>query len=79
MHLKCCNYYVDAMARIVSLHHVDKDAFLRGNVEADLHEVVMVFDTSPNYEEVVEKVRNELKWMDPSDVFELEGRLMPGL
>jgi hypothetical protein len=34
----------------------------------------MVFERSPNYIEVVEKVRIKVKWNDPSDVVELEGR-----
>jgi hypothetical protein len=43
------------MARIVSVHHVDKKAFLKGNDEVDLEEVAMVLDRSPNYVEVMEK------------------------
>src|SRR5664279_4030819 len=62
------------MDKIVSVHHVDKDAFLKGNIEHDPEEVVLVFDRNPNYAEVVEKVRIELNWMDPNDVVELEGR-----
>ena len=66
------------MARIVNVHHVDKAAFLKGNTECDPEEVVMVFGTSPTYAEVVEKVRNDLKWMEPSDVYELVGRYNAG-
>ena len=66
------------MARIVNVHHVDKAAFLKGNTECDPEEVVMVFGTSPTYAEVVERVRNDLKWMEPSDVYELVGRYNAG-
>src|SRR4051812_35848498 len=66
--------YVLGMARIVHVHHVDKDAFLKGNIEPDPDELDIVFERSPTYAEVLEKVRIELKWMDPCDVVELEGR-----
>jgi hypothetical protein len=62
------------MARIVHVHHVDKDAFLKGNIEPDPDELDLVFERSPNYAEVLEQVRIDLNWMDPSDVVELEGR-----
>jgi hypothetical protein len=62
------------MARIVSVHYVDKDEFMKGNVELDPDEVVMVFERSPNYVEVVEKVRIEFKSMSPTDDIEFEGR-----
>ena len=62
------------MARIVHIHHVDKDDFLKGNIEPDKHERDIVFDSSPNYLEVLEQVRIELKWNEPSDIVELEGR-----
>ena len=42
------------MARIVHVHHVDKDGFLKGNIEPDKHERDIVFDSSPNYLEVLE-------------------------
>jgi hypothetical protein len=61
------------MARIVIAHHADKEDFLKGNVEVDLKEVMMAFDRSPNYAEVLEKLRIELKWIEPSDVVELDG------
>ena len=35
------------MARIVNVHHVDKGAFIKGNVKVDVEEVVMVFERSP--------------------------------
>lgn len=41
------------MKRIVHVHHVDKDAFLKGNIEPDPEELDLVFDRSPNYAEVV--------------------------
>jgi len=62
------------MARLVHVHHVDKDAFLKGNIELDPDELDLVFDRSPNYAEVLKQVRIDLDWMDPSDVVELEGR-----
>src|SRR3954465_14198776 len=62
------------MARIVHVHHVDKDAFLRGNIEPDLDELDLVFERTPTYDEVLEQLRIELKWMDPNDFVELEGR-----
>ena len=62
------------MERLVSVHHVDKEAFLKGNVEHDPDEIVVVFDRSPNYVEVVERIRIALEWTDPKDLVELEGR-----
>jgi hypothetical protein len=62
------------MARIVRVHHVDKNAFLKGNIEPDTDELGMVFERTPNYSEVLEQVRIDLHWNEPSDVVELEGR-----
>ena len=62
------------MARIVNVHHVDKDAFLRGNIEPDPFEFDLVFERSPTYAELLEQVRIDMNWMDPRDVVELEGR-----
>jgi hypothetical protein len=62
------------MARIVSIHHVDKEAFVKGNIDDDLEEVVLVFEHTPTYAEMVAKVRDKLKWLDPSDVVEMDGR-----
>jgi hypothetical protein len=31
------------MARIMSVHYVDKDAFMKGNVQLDPEEVAMMF------------------------------------
>src|SRR4051812_11784146 len=67
------------MARIVHVHHVDNDAFLRGNIETDPDELDLVFEHTPTYAEVLEQLRIELKWMDPNDVVELEGRHNVGL
>ena len=36
------------MEKFVSVHHVYKDSFLRGNVEHDPEEVVLMFDSNPN-------------------------------
>ena len=58
------------MERIVHVHHVDKDAFLKGNIEPDPDERVLVFDCSPNYDEVLEQVRFDLHWNEPTDVVE---------
>ena len=52
------------MERMVSVHHVDKDAFLKGNVEHDSKEKVVVFDHSLNYAEGCGK---------SEDCIELEG------
>ena len=67
------------MARIVHVHHVDKNAFLRGNIEPDPDELDLVFERTPTYAEVLEQLRIELKWMDPKDDIELEGRHNVGL
>ena len=56
------------------VHHGDKDAFLKGNIEPDPDEVGMVFDNSPSCAELLQQVRKDLNWMDPSDIVELEGR-----
>ena len=62
------------MERLVSVHHVDKEAFLKGNIDHDPEEIVVLFDRSPNYVELVEKVRIALNWKDPNDLVQLEGR-----
>ena len=41
----------------VYVHHVDKDAFLKGNIESDPDEFDMVFDSSPSYAELLQQVR----------------------
>ncbi|KAE8809169.1 hypothetical protein D1007_14213 [Hordeum vulgare] len=58
----------------VYVHHVDKDAFLKGNIVPDPDELDMVFDLCPSYGELLEQVRKDLNWMDPSDVVEFAGR-----
>ena len=58
----------------VYVHHVDKDAFLKGNIDPDPDELDMVFDLCPSYGELLEQVRKDLNWMDPSDVVEFDGR-----
>ncbi|KAE8812186.1 hypothetical protein D1007_10792 [Hordeum vulgare] len=58
----------------VYVHHVDKDAFLKGNIDPDPDELDMVFDLCPSYGELLEQVRKDLNWMDPSDVVEFAGR-----
>ena len=58
----------------VFVHHVEKDALLKGNIEPDPDELDMVFESSPSYVGVLEQVRKDLNWMDPSDIGELEGR-----
>ena len=62
------------MARIVHVHHVDKNSFLKGNIEPDPDELDLVFECSPTYAELLEQVRIDLNWMDPNDVVEFEGR-----
>ncbi|KAE8807812.1 hypothetical protein D1007_15975 [Hordeum vulgare] len=58
----------------VYVHHVDKDAFLKGNIDPDPDELDMVFDLCPSYGELLKQVRKDLNWMDPSDVVEFDGR-----
>src|SRR3954465_3227890 len=62
------------MARIINVHHVDKEAFIKGNGEFDKEEVVVVFEHSPTYAELVERCKEELKWTHQNDVVELKGR-----
>jgi hypothetical protein len=59
------------MARIVHVHHVDKDAFMKGNIEPDPDELEVLFECSPTYVKVLEQVRIELNWMDTSDIVDL--------
>ena len=69
-----CVLIIVGMGRTcVYVHHVDKEAFLKGNVEPDPDELDMVFYNSPSYAELLEQVRKDLNWM-PSDIVELEGR-----
>ena len=76
----CVFFIIVGMGRTcVYVHHVDKEAFLKGNVETDPDELDMVFDSSPSYAEVLKPVRKDLNWMDPSDIVELEGRHNVGL
>ncbi|KAE8791564.1 hypothetical protein D1007_34022 [Hordeum vulgare] len=58
----------------VYLHHVDKDAFLKGNIDPDPDKLDMVFECSPSYAELLEQLRKDFNWMDPSDVIECDGR-----
>ncbi|KAE8805488.1 hypothetical protein D1007_18411 [Hordeum vulgare] len=58
----------------VYVHHMDKDTFLKGNIDPDPDEFDMVFDFCPSYAELLEQVRKDLNWMDPSDVDEFDGR-----
>ncbi|KAE8820621.1 hypothetical protein D1007_01371 [Hordeum vulgare] len=58
----------------VYVHHVDKDAFLKYNIDPDPDELDMVFDLCPSYGELLEQVPKDLNWMDPSDVVEFDGR-----
>ncbi|KAE8820274.1 hypothetical protein D1007_01692 [Hordeum vulgare] len=58
----------------VYVHHADKDAFLKGNIDPDPDELDMVFDLCPSYGELLEQIRKDLNWMDPSDVVEFDGR-----
>ncbi|KAE8820045.1 hypothetical protein D1007_02012 [Hordeum vulgare] len=61
------------MDKIVSIHYVDKEAFMNVDI-VDKYEEVLIFFESPTYEEVVEETRVRLKWVDPSDQVELLGR-----
>lgn len=59
----------------MNIHYVDKEGFFSNNSEfVDNKEEVMVFATSPTYVEVVARVREVLKWMDPREKIELVGR-----
>src|ERR1041385_7790669 len=66
------------MARLVNVHYLDKTAFFSNNVDDD-DEKVLVFNASPSYVELVEKVRGVLNWMDPNDRVELIGRYDVGV
>ena len=44
--LLCVIFAMLGMARIVHVHHVDKDAFLKGNIEPDPDELYLVFERS---------------------------------
>ena len=65
------------MDKLVNLHYVDKDAFF--NINTDNDEEVLVFDTSPTYEEILGKVTSVLKWMNPNNVVKLVGRYDVGV
>jgi len=63
------------LSRIVNVHHENFAGFSKGDIDyRDPNEVVMVFDTSPSFGDVVEKVRSELNWRDKNDVVDLQGR-----
>ena len=67
------------MYEVVNVHYVDFPAFFKGDLDyVDPEEIVMVFDTSPSFAGVVEKVRSELNWMDQRDVVDLKGRYNVG-
>ena len=67
------------MSRIVNVHYVSKEEFFSNNAEyVDNEEKVMVFRTSPTYFQVVARVKEVLKWTDPRDNVELEGRYFVG-
>ena len=49
-----CFIIIVGMGRTcVYVHHVDKEAFLKGNVEPDPDELDMVFESSPSYAQQV--------------------------
>ena len=67
------------LSRIVNVHHVDFVGFSKGDIDyRDPEEIVMVFDCSPTFVDVVGKVRSELNWMDTNDVVVLQGRYNVG-
>jgi hypothetical protein len=37
------------MARIIHVHHVDKEAYLKGNMDPDPDELDLLFERSPAY------------------------------
>ena len=63
--------------RLVNVHYLDKASFVTKT--ASDNEEVLVFDTSPSYDEVVIKVRDKLNWMDPNEKVELIGRYDVGV
>ena len=63
--------------RLVNVHYLDKASFVTKT--ASDNEEVVVFDTSPSYDEVVIKVRDKLNWMDPNEKVELIGRYDVGV
>ena len=63
------------LSRVVTAHHENFAGFSIGDIDyRDPKEVVMVFDTSPSFSDVVEKVRSELNWRDKNDVVQFQGR-----
>ena len=67
------------LSRIVNVHHVDFVGFTKGDIDyRDPEEIVMVFETSPTFVDVVDKVRSELNWTDKDDKVELQGRYNVG-
>jgi hypothetical protein len=66
------------MEKIVHVHHVDKDDFLKENLEPDPEKVDLMFDRNPSFAEVVAQVRIDLNWNEPNDGVELEGRYNVG-
>jgi hypothetical protein len=49
------------MAKIIHVHHVDKEAYLKGNIEPDPDELDLVFERTHTYVEVLEQVRIEVQ------------------
>jgi hypothetical protein len=66
--------FARGMEIIVHVHHVDKNAYLKENLELDPEEVDLVFNRSPNFAEVVAQVKIEFNLNEPNDGVELEGR-----
>ena len=65
------------MHKLVNVHYLDKSTFMLGN--DDEGEEAMVFDTSPNFDDLVVKVRSVLHWNDPNAEVKLIGRYDVGL
>ena len=57
----CVSLIIVGMGRTcVYVNHVDKEAFVKGNVEPDPDELDMVFESSPSYAELLDQVRKDL-------------------
>lgn len=73
MHYASCQCFLDDENCWCSLY--GQAVFSSNNVDIlDNKEKVMVFVTSPSYDEVAKRVKNISNWLDPSEQVEPEGR-----
>jgi hypothetical protein len=66
----CCNYFRDANNCSYSSHGC-KDTFLKGNIEPNPDKFGLVFQSSPNFAEVLEQVKIDMHCNEPNNVIEL--------